>query len=272
MRTNNRIYSDSFFDEQRDGSLRSAQRILPIVMNLVIPASVIDVGCGVGTWLATANRFGISDYLGIDGGYVPSEMLQIDKNYFRAIDLAREIPILRKFDLAICLEVVEHLPKQAALGLVNKLTSLAPAVLFSAAIPGQTGSGHVNEQWQDYWVETFKKHEFLAIDCVRPVVWNDSEVQYWYAQNVLLMAHAKLVDQNRRLREAHDKTTGPFSIVHPKTFENCRAQLYQTQSQGIRRWLGDGPAVLGRTLQRRIRRHRLSNKTPAETPMSFSVP
>ncbi len=272
MTPKERLYSQPFFREQCDGSLRSAQRVLPIVMNLIQPLSLIDVGCGVGTWLAAASQLGVTDYLGIDGAYVSSEMLQIDKGHFRAVDLANGIPKVGEFDLAICLEVAEHLPEEAALRLVSDLTSLAPAVLFSAAIPGQTGTGHINEQWQEYWVDAFQRHQYLAIDCVRPVVWNDSDVQYWYAQNVFLMADAEFVQKKPNLREAHEKTVGPFSMVHPKTFENCRAQLYQTQSRGIRGWLGEGPSVLSRTFERRTTRHQTGSKTPAYGTLSSRIP
>ena len=70
--------------------------------------------------------------------------------------------------------------------LVASLTDLAPIVLFSAAIPGQGGEAHINEQWQDYWAERFAKKGYVTVDCIRPRVWTNPQVQYWYAQNMLL--------------------------------------------------------------------------------------
>ncbi len=245
-------YSPSFFLEQRDGSLRSAQIILPIVFELIGPSSMIDVGCGVGTWLAAAQQLGVKRCLGIDGPYVSAEMFQVDKRNFQAVDLNEELPACGRFDLAICLEVAEHLPEQTAPKLVESLTALAPAVLFSAAIPGQNGTGHINEQWQDYWVRLFENSNYVAIDCVRPRIWNDPKVDYWYAQNALLMADAAYVESTPALRVAHEKTTGLFSLVHPGTLREARMQLEQLRSRGVGDWLKEGPSVLGRTFHNRL--------------------
>ena len=57
----------------------------------------------------------------------------------------------RRFDLALCLDVTEHLPRECADPLVTLLTSLAPVVAFSAAIPVQDSYNHVNCQWPAYW-------------------------------------------------------------------------------------------------------------------------
>lgn len=256
-------YSPSFFFEQRDGSLRSAQTILPIVFELIRPSSVVDVGCGVGTWLAAAQQLGIKKCLGLDGPYVSAEMLQIDKENFRPADLNEELPAWGRFDLAICLEVAEHLPEQTAPTLVRSLTALAPAVLFSAAIPGQNGTGHINEQWQDYWVRLFEKFNYVAIDCVRPAIWHDPNVEYWYAQNALLMADAAYVKSTPALRAAHENTIGPFSLVHPRTWREVRAQLEQLRLRGVGAWLKEGPSVLGRTFNNRLGNPESSRTRPS---------
>jgi SAM-dependent methyltransferase len=246
------VYSLLFFRDQCDGSLRSAETILPIVFELIQPSSVIDVGCGVGTWLSAAQQLGIAKCLGMDGSYVSADMLQIDRTQFEAVDLSNDLPICDKFDLAICLEVAEHLPDLIAPRLVKDLTRLAPAVLFSAAIPGQTGNGHINEQWQEYWVQLFQNCGYLAIDCIRPRVWDDPNVDYWYAQNALLMADAEYVRENPGLRAAREKTTGPFSVVHPKTLNHHCTQLQHMQLRGVGSWLREAPSVLGRTFHNRI--------------------
>ncbi len=52
------IYNKTFYDNQEKGSLNSAKIIVPIVMDIVKPKSVIDVGCGVGTWLSVFKQLG----------------------------------------------------------------------------------------------------------------------------------------------------------------------------------------------------------------------
>ena len=89
-------------------------------------------------------------------------------------------------DLAICLEVAEHLTPAAGARLVKTLCSVAPVVLFSAAIPAQGGTNHINEQWQSHWADEFAAHGFDCFDPIRPEIWNDRDVFPWYRQNILL--------------------------------------------------------------------------------------
>jgi len=93
----------------------------------------------------------------------------------------------RKYDLAISLEVAEHLPEQFADLFVKTLILHSDIILFSAAIPGQGGQNHLNEQWPDYWIEKFSKHGYFFHDLIRPLIWNNKKVDYWYKQNTFLV-------------------------------------------------------------------------------------
>src|SRR5688572_29188669 len=181
-----RTYSARFFERLEGGSLRSARAIVPLVVELLGPRSVVDVGCGTGAWLSVFAAAGIADFLGLDGRWVDVEQLAIPKTSFRALDLEQPIDVGRSFDLAVSLEVAEHLPLAAAETFVDSLARLAPAVLFSAAIPFQGGTDHKNEQWQDWWAERFAQRGLHAIDCIRPAVWRVGDGVVWYAQNTLL--------------------------------------------------------------------------------------
>ena len=160
--------------------------MLPPILQAVQPSSVVDVGCGVGTWLATVLASGIDDVLGLDGAWVRPESLEIPTERFLAVDLREPIRIDRHFDLAICMETGEHVPPERAAGLVHDLVTLAPVVLFSAAIPGQGGTGHVNEQWPDFWADLFATHDYACIDAIRMRYWDDRRVATWYSQNAFL--------------------------------------------------------------------------------------
>src|SRR3989442_1063339 len=149
------LYTPVFFDRQRSGSRRSAEVIVPIIEQLVAPRSVVDVGCGVGTWLGEWTRRGIADVLGVDGEYVDRAALAVQPELFMAKDLARPLGVGRRFELAMSLEVAEHLPPHAADLFVAELIGLSDCILFSAAIPSQGGVGHLNEQWQSYWAAKF---------------------------------------------------------------------------------------------------------------------
>lgn len=155
-------YSPEFYEYQSQGSLRSAEEVVPIVLEFIRPGSVIDIGCGVGTWLSVFKRHGVPEVLGIDGTYVDTRILRISASEFLPRDVSQKVHVHRKFDLAMSLEVAEHLDAPAAPRFVESLTALAPVVLFSAAIPHQGGAHHVNEQWPDYWEEHFRRHGFVA--------------------------------------------------------------------------------------------------------------
>ncbi len=132
-------YKSDFFREISEYSRRSAQEIVPLIVEIVEPRSVIDVGCGTGTWLSVFKDLGIDDVWGVDGDYVDRSLLQIPPERFMARDLAQPFVLDRVFDLVICLEVAEHLPPESAGTFVNSLVKLGPVILFSAAIPHQGG-------------------------------------------------------------------------------------------------------------------------------------
>jgi SAM-dependent methyltransferase len=183
------MYTRAEFESQRELSAASARAVVPLVLSQVNPKSVVDVGCGVGTWLNVFRSLGVEDYLGIDGHHVDADLLQIDAAHFQNRDLREPLNLGRRFDLACSLEVAEHLPESLSAQFVEQLTALAPAVLFSAAVPGQTGPGHINEQWPSFWARHFESRGYFPVDAVRPQVWARTDVAVWYQQNTLLYVY-----------------------------------------------------------------------------------
>jgi SAM-dependent methyltransferase len=202
-------YTETFYDSQRAGSRRSADRIVPLLLEIKPTKSVLDVGCGVGTWLAAFRSNGVTDVLGIDGEYVDRDALEIPQELFRAHDLTQHLSCDRRFDLAISLEVGEHLPSRSAETLVASLTGASDLVAFSAAIPNQGGTAHINEQWQSWWAELFREHGYVARDVIRPRVWADSEIETFYRQNLVVYVSASLAPH------VSDDGARPLDIVHP---------------------------------------------------------
>ncbi len=184
-------------------------------MNLLNPKSVVDVGCGLGSWLAVFREHGVSEVLGVDGDWVDRGFLRMPLDSFLVHDLTTPLRIDKQFDLVVSLEVGEHLPAESADTFVDSLTNLGPAILFSSAVPFQGGTGHVNEQWPDYWVDRFSAHGYRVIDCVRRSVWTDERVEFCYAQNTLVLARDEVIDSRPGLQEALH-CSGPISIVHPR--------------------------------------------------------
>lgn len=188
------MYAGNFHKNRHENTINSAEIILSIVQD-VLPQirSAVDLGCGVGTWLQVLERKGVDDVCGLDGPWVKKDDLKIRPDKFVQHNLgANPRPdIGRSFDLAISLEVAEHLPQSAAKPFVETLTRLSDFVLFSAAIPNQGGTGHINEQWSPYWISLFKENDFFAVDLIRKRVWNNDKVMRQYRQNVFLFVNSR---------------------------------------------------------------------------------
>ena len=143
----------------------------------------------------------------------------IDPGCFAETDLYGPFTLEGDYDLAISLEVAEHLPARAGRRLVAELTRVAPIVLFSAAIPGQGGKGHVNEQWPAYWRALFNRHGFRQLDILRGHILHDDRVQWWYRQNMFLYASERGFAQAPALRaESGQVSNVPFVCVEEGVF------------------------------------------------------
>ena len=204
-------------------------------MELIRPGSVLDVGCGRGWWARTFQEAGCT-VVGVDGDYVMHPVIKT----FVKVDLSEPKGMnFGEFDLAVSLEVAEHLPEEAADDFVGMLCRHANAVLFSAAIPYQPGAGHINCQWPSYWGDLFKSRGFEVSGALRGEFWNNSEVECWYAQNMLLAWSADLVETSEMFRfSTLDRT--PRSIVHPQFWTDLRtttpgesAEVIESDTQGV---------------------------------------
>ena len=211
-------YDRGFYAALHGPSRSSAERVVPLVLTLVEPRSVVDVGCGLGTWLSVFRERGVEDILGIDRDYVPRESLDIPADNFLALDLTKPFRIERRFDLAVCLEVAEHLPAACAEGFVRSLVGLAPIVLFSAAIPYQGGTRHLNEQWPEYWTAHFRSHGYVPIDALRRSIWNDREVQFYYRQNMIVFAEETAIADTPLEPEYRRTSPEQLSVVIPELY------------------------------------------------------
>ena len=203
------IYNQRFFQTMHD-HIYSARAILKILFHYYSPKSVVDIGCGIGSWLSVCSKMGISSLAGIDGKWLKKDMLISNNFDLITHELENPIPALPEYDLAISLEVAEHLPEKRAISFIEDLCNLSNVVLFSAAIPNQGGDNHINEQWQSYWYGLFRDNNYLGFDIIRHQVWNDEQVKSWYKQNCLLYVHKDFKETFNLV----DNSKYPIDIVH----------------------------------------------------------
>lgn len=223
-------YNAGFYRKEIDLCLSSARRIAPMVVELLNPRSVIDIGCGSGVWLSVFRELGVSDILGVDGDYVDQSVMAIPRDRFVPFDLTHPYRNDRQFDLVMSLEVAEHLPPACADTFIDTLVSLGPAVLFSAAIPHQGGVHHVNEQWPDYWAGRFAARGYACVDWIRPRVWTHADVASYYAQNTLLYVRGDILARHSKLTLR--QVESPLPLVHPARYLETIDTLRRTQDAG----------------------------------------
>ena len=219
----NEIYNQEYYSINKgtEVTLKSAREIIPIVLDLITIKSVLDVGCGIGAWLKVFKEKGVNKIMGIDGNYVNKNMLLISKDNFKSVDLEKEeFKTNTKYDLTICLETAEHISKEREDHLLNILTNSADIVLFSASVPyqGGTGQGHINEQWQSYWIDKFIKRKYIAIDCIRRKIWSNKELFYFYRQNIFLFIKKDKLNKFPKLKKEFERGIDFIDIVAPDRY------------------------------------------------------
>lgn len=206
------LYDDSFYKDRHRKTEYAAKIILKRIFEIIPqPTSMVDIGCGVGTWLYIAKTYhNVGVVRGYDGDYVPPKYIKIASDEFCPVNIEKlSFDGGERFDLAISLEVAEHLDEKYADKFVNNLCRISDNVLFSAGVPYQGGFGHINEQPLSYWKAKFEAEGFKFYDAVRPFVWNDPKIPVWYRQNVVLFSKLDFP----KLKEV---PTEQVDIIHPE--------------------------------------------------------
>jgi len=205
------LYNKSYYQKHRHGSYRSAMKILGCLTKLIDIKSMFDFGCGIGTWCLAAQELGISDVKGIDQSPYDGDHMLIPHKDYMQINLQNSVSLYSKADLVISVEVGEHIEDRYSHILVDTLCRHGDLVLFSAALPYQGGTGHVNEQPCSYWRNIFEKSGYCAFDCIRALCWEDDEVEIWYKNNCIL--YAKNGVHVNKFDNIHIRP--PIDIIHP---------------------------------------------------------
>jgi len=224
-------YSASFYERIAKKSRQSAREVVPVLVDVFKPRSVVDVACGTGSWLAAFQALGV-DVTGFEGPWIRSARLDVAKDVIIEHDVTHSISSPRTFDLVLSLETAEHLPKSAAPGFVKSLVDLGSVIVFSAAVPRQGGTDHMNEQWPSVWVELFARHDYVAIDFLRPMFWANDAVSWWYAQNMLLFVRRDHLPRYEHLAAKALSAIGTaLPLIHPRSYLALHSVLDEARRQ-----------------------------------------
>jgi len=227
------LYTAHFFAAKDAGRAYAARQVMDVIARFLQPHAVADFGCGTGIWLNAAADIGAQSLHGFDGPWISQSDLD-SRIKFTQVDLEAGASPAGTCNLAICLEVAEHLTPAAGTRLIKTLCSVAPVVLFSAAIPAQGGTNHINEQWQSYWADEFAANGFDCFDPIRPEIWSDRNVFPWYRQNILLFV-SRSADKIDRTLIGSPIPARDASCVHPEMFEHVVARLSEQGRITLRR-------------------------------------
>ena len=175
------------YQQSVDTNEESKSCVLAALAYLGVPDSFNDIGCGDGHLVELASLLEIPSF-GIDLNCV-SRRLQWGQIVKRDLTENMDGFELPKAHLTFSLEVGEHLPEVFADKYCQILSRYTEKILvFSAAIPGQGGSGHINEQIHKYWqVKLFNQGFGIMDEASRNLkeIWSRvAGGAWWYSQNV----------------------------------------------------------------------------------------
>jgi hypothetical protein len=179
-------YDEAFYRVQVADSLRSARLYLAHLWTYLKPASVLDAGCARGAWLKACHELGCNTLFGVDGDWNNQSQMLDPSIRFRSVNLDEPFSLPQRVDLAITLEVAEHIQPRSAATFIDSLTSASDAIIFGAAYTAQGGVNHFNEQPHTYWAKLFLAKGYVPFDLFRPVFWGNEDVCFWYRQNTFL--------------------------------------------------------------------------------------
>lgn len=226
------VYSEEWYARAGDESLDAARIIVDHLRTFIHPQSVLDIGCGRGDWLKAWHEQGTRVLVGFDGHWNRQELMVEPSIRFEPIDLNKPFSIGRRFDLAMTLEVAEHLGTESSVGFVQSMIRASDLILFSAAYSHQGGQNHLNEQPHSYWGKLFASHGFAPFDIVRPVFWADDRLPFWYRQNSFLYARTGSDPFNRLL------TQKVYPMAHVGFMDCIHPALYDAKIEQIERLSG----------------------------------
>jgi hypothetical protein len=235
--------------------------IMQIILPIYKPNSIIDLGCGSGSWLHTISKeYKISEFLGVDGHWIDENELLIPQTNFNAHNLQDVYTPNRKFDMAISMEVAEHLNEEYADNFVTSLVNSSDLILFSAAIPLQGGTNHVNEQPQTYWESKFSKNNYECVDIIRSRIWNLEGVRTDYKQNTFLYINKSQTNKANLLLNKFRSIEQEkiLYVVHPELFERKLDIAGNLKVIGLKRVIKSLPILFACALYKKFKIMRFS--------------
>jgi glycosyltransferase involved in cell wall biosynthesis len=190
-----------------------------------IPGKIFgDIGCGNGYIISNLYNKYSKKVWGVDGSeYFMDNIDRSVLSMVKRVDLTNKAK-LDKADVAICLEVAEHISAEFSDILVNNIVSVnAKTIIFTAAPPGQAGVNHINLQDHKYWVNKFLANGYLLDESLSSKFCKDlsGSLLYtkWYLDNWMVFRKKESFD----IANLNTEDLPMVSVIIP-TY-NCSAYI-----------------------------------------------
>jgi len=129
------------------------------IVHEIGPRTVLDVGCAMGFLVEGLRERGVEAY-GIDISAYALERVRNDmKPYCRLASVLEPLP--QRYDLIVCIEVLEHLSAPDADRAIANLCRASDDILFSSTPFDYREVTHFNVQPPEYWAELFARYAFF---------------------------------------------------------------------------------------------------------------
>jgi len=146
------LYDDEFFQWHVTHARKYSMRTMDWYIQKYRPDSVVDFGCGIGSYLESAYDYDIK----IKGYEISLDAFRYTPEFIRPYIEYRdctEVINCGIFDTVISFETAEHIePEGTNQFILNLVNATGKTLLFTAAPPGQEGTGHINCRTRDFWM------------------------------------------------------------------------------------------------------------------------
>jgi SAM-dependent methyltransferase len=161
-RSSDQLYNAAYYQNYDGGSYNHEKKWVTFFGNIadnivekLQPDTAIDVGCAYGILVESLRDRGVKAH-GLDVSAFAVGQSRDDIRPFLSTGSILD-PIAQKYDLLVCIEVIEHIKEADCLTAIKNMCSASDAVLIASTPDDFDDPTHFNVQPPEYWITQFSK-------------------------------------------------------------------------------------------------------------------